>query len=161
MDESTKTFNAMKEGPQEVQAVFAQIQIDKTMEQWRKKFQELGYTTDEINSRMVLLYGTLKQLSDAKLFDKNFVSFGQFIEFSFGELAKGGVDKFVDALNNGTLASMKFRDFVIDAFGAIEKKILELAVVNPILNMLFGATNQVLTPQSGGTATGGLIGKLL
>lgn len=161
LDETNMTFSAMQRGPRALQETLQQIQLDKTLEQWRKKFQDLGYSSSQVETKVSTLRDALKRLADAKQFDKDFKSLGQTLEYSFGELGKSAMDKFVDAMNNGTLKSMKFKDFVMDALSAIEKKILELAVLNPILNNLFGSTNQTFSLFGGGTGTGGLIGQLL
>jgi tape measure domain-containing protein len=154
-------YNAMKESAKDAAAQIEQAQLDKTVEQWRKKFQELGYSMTEINKKTQTLSDALTKLQKAKDFDKDFMSLGQTLEYSFGTLGKDALDKFVTAMNNGTISSMKFRDFVVSGLEAVEKKILELAVLNPILNSLFGASNQTFSWFSGGTNTGGLIGKLL
>lgn len=151
----------MQAGPAELQKAMEQLAIDKVIEQWADKFFRVHEKTDQLIKDFMNLQLVLKKLDDMKIFDKNFVSLGQFITESFKGIATGGIGKFIDALNAGNLKTIQFKDIVIDALGAVEKKILELGVLNPILNNLFGTTEKTFSLYGGGTATGGLFGKFL
>jgi tape measure domain-containing protein len=160
INESNAQYNAMQEGPKALQDAMEKIQLEKTIEGWRDKLERAGFTATEVDAKMKVLTATIVRLRDAQLFDKQFVFIGKVVADSIGKLGTDSVNKFVDALNNGSLKSLKFRDFVVGALGDVEKKIMELAILNPILNSLFGGTNQTLSFTSGGTGLGGLFGRI-
>lgn len=161
VDESDRTWKAMQAGPKVLADTLEQIQIDKTLEQWRKKFDELRLGTEYTSAKMIELETALKRVRDAVKFDKEFMSLGQTMQFAFGELGKNAIDKFANALATGQLKTLQFKDFVITAIEAIIKKLLELSVLAPLMNALFGANQQAFSLVSGGTGTGGFIGQLL
>jgi Tape measure protein len=160
--ETSRTITAMAKSPRELDVVLEQIQIEKTVEQWRKKFEELGDSTEAASKKVRPLEEVLQRLAVMKRFDKEFMSMGQTIQFAFGELGKNAIDKFTEALVKGQLSALKFKDLVTTALEAILKKMMELVVLAPIMNALFGrGTMQQFSFTSGGTGTGGIIGGLL
>lgn len=161
VDETNRTFAAMQKGPKALADTLEEIQIEKTLETWRRKFNELNFSTDQTNKLLGTLEVSLRKVADAKKFDKEFMSMGQTLQFAFGELGKNAIDKFSNALVEGTLKTLKFKDFVVQALEAIIKKLLELSVLAPMMNALFGTNQQAFSLTSGGTGTGGFIGGLL
>jgi hypothetical protein len=160
-DETDRTFLAMQQGPKALADELEKIGIEKTLETWRRKFNELNEPVAITNQRLAVLDASLKKLRDAQKFDKEFMSLGQTIQYAFGELGKNAIDKFSNALANGTLHALKFKDLVTSAIEAIIKKLLELAVLAPMMNALFGDKAQMFSLASKGTGTAGLFGDLL
>lgn len=158
VSEQNKEFEAMKKGPAELQKAMEEIQLEKTVEGWRKKLEQAGFTAAEAAPKIEKLAQSAKQLADMKLADKNFVSWAKFLEEGFAELGKVGVGKFVDAVNAGTLSMKTLRDIGFSVITTLEKKFLELAFVNPLMNMMFGSTSPVFTFGMPGSRPGGLLG---
>lgn len=160
ISEQNKEFDAMRKGPQELQKVMEEIQLEKTIEGWRKKLEQAGFTAAEAEPKIAKLAASAKQLADIKLADKNFVSWAKFLEEGFQELGKTGVSKFVDAVNAGTLSMKTLRDIGFSVITTLEKKFLELAFVNPLMNSLFGSVSPVFTFGMPGSRPGGLLGSI-
>lgn len=160
LDESAAMSKAMSQGPKAIQSQTETAAIEKSIESWRDKLQRAGFTASEVKSKMLELTDVIKKLKDQELFDKNFVFVGKFIADAFQDATKQGVDKFIDALNSGKLKAFSFRDTMLSVLGSIEKKFFELAILNPMMNSLFGGTAQTLSMTAGGTGIGGIIGKI-
>lgn len=161
--ESNRQFNAMKEGPQALQDALEQIDIEKKIEGWRKALEENGLTDlfDEITPRVNAAREAFTKLRDAQKADKDFVTTLQLMQTTFDDLGKTGVGNFVDAVMKGTDLATAFKNTWSSVLSTLYKQILQLAVVAPILNMLFGAKNPTITAGTPGSGIGGILGNWL
>jgi hypothetical protein len=89
-----------------------------------------------------------------------------------GEQVFGTLEKaFTEPLREGETAAMRFRETVISVLADIEKELLKLLVINPILNSLFGGQHRPELGDlgnlgggdsgQGGGSGGGIIGNLV
>ena len=148
--------------------------IAKAIELVRIELQQAGYTWDRVSQTFTdpkveksfeELAAKMRQVKDIQLFDKYFVQSWQLAEEAIQGLTKGALDVMIDELNKGKLTWQNFGQALISVLGSIEKKLLEMSVVNPLLNALFGGgpTGKplpVFTLGSGGTQPGGFFGSL-
>lgn len=160
VSESNRQYAAMKEGPQSLADVMESIDLEKKIEGWRDKMERAGFTAGEMKTQIDNLTSAYTRLRDAQKADKEFVTNLQLIDATFQDLGTKSVNTFVDALSKGTNMAQAFGTMWVQVLDDIYKKILTFAVINPILNTLFGGNAQTLTSGTPGTAVGGLFGKL-
>ena len=82
---------------------------------------------------------------------------GEAAQFT-GELFNTMGDAMTTAFKKGETAGMRFRDTMATMVKEVEKELMKLAVINPLMNALFGGDRPTLTGQNG---QGGVMGSLL
>jgi tape measure domain-containing protein len=171
--ESNEQWEKMKEGPAKYEDFMEKLDIEKKVAAERKQLESAGFSRDEPDkwaeaTKAVENYTTaLTKLKDQQKFNKDFVQGWQLLDETFQDLGKTGVGAFVKAINTGTLSLQTLQSVAYSVITNLEQKFLELAVVNPIINALFGGgTKGAQLPAFSlggggqGSGVGGLFGKL-
>jgi hypothetical protein len=167
--ESNEQWEAMKKGPAEFESYMEKLDIEKKVAAESKALEQAGFSRDEPDQwakrteALTAYTQALTHLKDQQKFNKDYVQSWQLLDDTFQDLGKTGVNEFVKAVNRGTLSLQTLQSVAYSVVTNLEQKFLELAVVNPIINALFGGGTQgkqLPTFTIGGGGMGGLLGNL-
>lgn len=158
--ETEQQLSILYKAPAQKEWLAVQIEVNKAIENYRDVLTRAGVPAEQV-AALTERYGrALRQLKEGELILKNFPSLFQSIEGIFSRGLNTAVDQFVDGLAEGKSAAEIWRNVVISVLKDVMKTMLQLAVMNPLKNFLFGTNYPVLGSigQGAGGALGGLFG---
>lgn len=132
------------------------LDINAKVEQFSDALNTAGVATAQVTAMTNEYRTALKSIEDAKIFNEQTVTTFEYLQDTIGQGLTDAVDTFVQALENGKVTMETLKDVARSTVSYMLSQFLKLAVINPLMNSIFGTANPIFTFGKGGLGAVGL-----